>query len=277
MVQEFDTKMDEILKVAIDAARAGGDIINANATRISSLNIEQKSLNDFVSEVDRQSEIAVKVLIHKSFPDHAFIGEEYGASGRDESEYTWHVDPLDGTTNFLRSIPHYCVSIGVCYLGVPYVAVVFDPVKKELYTAIKGQGAYLNDKPIAVAQLSNLNGALLATGVPFSGAYLDKIDSCLGTMNGVLHENTSGIRRLGSAALDLAYVAAGRYDGYWEAGLKSWDICAGLLLVQEAGGITSDLLGQPTSLFSGDVLAANRYVHAAMLTVSSVHYRPGGT
>ncbi len=264
--------MNDILTVAQQAARAGGSVITANAKRIGSLTIEQKSLHDFVSEVDRDAEQAIFAIIQAHFPQHSVLGEEYGAAGQAESDYSWIIDPLDGTTNFLRSIPHYCVSIGVCYRGDPCVAVVFDPVKQECFTAVKGQGSFLNDQPITVANLDGLKGALLATGVPYSGTYLAKLDGFLATMDGMLREQTSGIRRLGSAALDLAYVAAGRYDGYWEAGLKPWDICAGILLVQEAGGFTSDLQGKHTSLVSGDILAGNARVHADMLTITSLHY-----
>ncbi len=265
--------LEDLLDVAVRAARAGGEVINANSGKLNTLKVEEKSLNDFVSEVDRNSESAIKSVLHAAFPEHEIVGEEYGADGLFESDYTWYIDPLDGTTNFLRAIPHYCVSIGLVYERQIIVGVVLDPVKAELYTAARGQGAYLNGAPIEPAKKTSLHGCLLATGVPFSGTYLERLESFSNTMNELLHNNTSGIRRLGSAALDLAYVAAGRYDGYWEAGLKPWDICAGLLLVQEVGGATSDLMGAAENLKSGDVLAANKAVHAAMLTITSVHYR----
>ena len=262
----------ELLAVAVSAARKAGAIISAAANHIDTLTIEQKSLNDFVSEIDRHSERSITDLLLQAFPSHKIIGEEYGSSGEDASTIVWYVDPLDGTTNFLRSIPHYCVSIAAYRNEQPLVSVVFDPTKDELFTATLGGGAWLNDRPIKTSASPSLHGALLATGVPYSGTYLAQLPQFLGTMQSLLAQHTSGIRRLGSAALDLAYVAAGRYDGYWEAGLKPWDIGAGMLLVQEAGGLCSDLAGGRSCMQSGDILAATPKVHSEMLTITSAHY-----
>ena len=264
--------MNEFLNIAKQAALSAGKQIAASAQKIESLNIEQKSLNDYVSEVDRQSEMTISQLIADHYPAHAILGEEYGAQGCDDSEFKWIIDPLDGTTNFLRSIPHYAISIALMRREQIVCGVVYDPIKNELFSACKGAGAFLNEQPLKVSRSGGISGALLATGVPFSGDNLAQLDKFSNSMCGLLELQTSGIRRLGSAALDLAYVAAGRYDGYWEAMLKSWDIAAGVLLVEEAGGIVSDLRGGDDYLESGDVLAANPSVHKDMLGVTSRYY-----
>ncbi len=264
--------MHNILEVAKQAARIGGEVIQEGAGRRDSLDIEQKSLHDYVSEVDRNSEHAIKSHILSAFPTHKIVGEEYGEHAGLEN-IKWVIDPLDGTTNFLRGIPHYAVSIAVLRDGVPEYAVVFDPVKDEMFCASHGGGALLNDVPIGVSDLASSRGGLFATGVPFSGDNLTNIDRFTSTMVAILEQHTSGIRRLGSAALDLAYVAAGRYDGYWEANLKLWDIAAGVLLVTEAGGVVSDLRGNQDHLISGDVLAAGAGVHPDMARLTSRFYK----
>jgi len=263
--------MESLLEVAKQAARRGGDVIIAGADDLSSLNIEQKTLHDYVSEVDRGSEKAVTSVILEAFPDHQVLGEEYGKVG-DDAKVQWIVDPLDGTTNFLRGIPHYAVSIGVLVEGILEHSVVYDPAKNEMFCASRGQGASLNDSIINVTCLNSIRGGLFATGVPFSGDNLEKIDCFTGTMVDILQTHTSGIRRLGSAALDLAYVAAGRYDGYWEAKLKIWDIAGGALLVREAGGIVSDLQGGDDFLKTGEVVAAPVGVHQGLIGITSKHY-----
>lgn len=264
--------MDQILNLAKQAAIEAGKHIRLAADKIDSLNIEQKSLHDYVSEVDRQSESIIAEIILERFPEHTLIGEEYGQQGKKNGDYQWIIDPLDGTTNFLRSIPHYAVSIAVTHNDIIEYGVVFDPAKEEMYCAQRGQGAYLNDRKIGVSQCAGLRGGLLATGVPFSGENLAQLDKFTAAMTDFLEQQTSGIRRLGSAALDLAYVAAGRYDGYWEAMLKSWDIAAGILLVEEAGGIVSELNGGSQPLHSGDILAASPMVHRDMLIISQRYY-----
>lgn len=265
--------MHPILSTAIDAAKTAGQIISAAANDIGALNIEQKSLHDYVSEIDRNSERAIVDHIGQEFPEHAVLGEEFGTAGVVESDYQWIIDPLDGTTNFLRGIPHYAVSIGVMRQSHIEHAVVFDPAKEELFTASRGEGAQLNGKPIAVSSIPSLRGALIATGVPFSGENLAELDSFSQTMHAVLAKHTSGIRRLGSAALDLAYVAAGRYDGYWEARLQTWDIAAGALIVQEAGGQVSDFHGEDGFLRSGDIVASNSAIIEEFCDITAQAYR----
>ena len=263
--------MNEILEVAKQAAIKGGEIIQAGAKQRGSLKIEQKSLHDFVSEVDRDSEQAVINHILSSFPDHQLIGEESGQHAG-TANVAWVIDPLDGTTNFLRGIPHYAVSIAVLVDDVLEHGVVYDPSKKEMFSASRGKGSRLNGESIEVSDLASSRGGLFATGVPFSGDNLAKIDDFTETLAGILQLQTSGIRRLGSAALDLAYVAAGRYEGYWEANLQMWDIAAGALLVTEAGGRVTDLHGQQQQLKTGNILAATKRVHSDLLGVTSHCY-----
>lgn len=263
--------MESLIEVAKCAARMGGDVINAGAEDLSQLNVEQKTLHDYVSEVDRNSEKSISQTILDCFPDHQILGEEYGQVGRG-AEVQWVIDPLDGTTNFLRGIPHYAVSIGVLIEGELEHAVVYDPVKNEMFCASKGQGATLNGSLIEVSSARTLRGGLFATGVPFSGDNLHRVDCFTNTMVDLLDCHTSGIRRLGSAALDLAYVAAGRYDGYWEAKLKIWDIAGGALLVREAGGIVSDLQGSNAYLNNGHIVAAPNGVHQDLLEITSRNY-----
>lgn len=264
--------MITIIDLAIKAALAAGTFIDEASSDISALNIEQKKRHDYVSEVDRKAERIVVEHIKNVFPDHQIQGEEYGVQGDQASEYCWIIDPLDGTTNFLRSIAHYAVSISVLKNGRPEHGVIYDPAKKELFTASYGQGAFLNGNKISVSGLTGLKSGLLATGVPFNDDPLNPIEAFAGSMVGLLHEQTSGIRRLGAAALDLAYVAAGRYDGFWEANLKVWDIAAGVLIVTEAGGVVTDLHGGDDYLMSGHVLAAPSGVHVDMLNIIKAHY-----
>ena len=269
----------DFMEVAIQAARSAGEFIASHKNKISQLKISEKSLHDYVSEVDRQSEKIISDFILTRFPEHALLGEEHGQQGKLKGEqkanlrlHQWVVDPLDGTTNFLRSIPHYAVSIALLIDGRPEVAVVYDPVKQDLFQAQKGRGALLNGETICVKRRAHMQGSLLATGVPFSGRPMKNIASFTACMQDILAIKTSGIRRLGAAALDLAYVACGRYDGYWESGLQSWDIAAGILLVTEAGGTVTDLRGNHTYFETGDVLAASPNVHGDMLSVTAKHY-----
>ncbi len=266
--------MTEILNTAILAAQQAGASIQQGAERLQrgKITVEQKSLNDFVSEVDRDAEQIIRDCIAQAHPEHAILGEEYGDGGSLNADYLWIIDPLDGTTNFLRGIPHYAVSIAVQYLGKSQVGVVYDPVKNEMFIAVEGQGATLNHRPISVTNAKSLRGALLATGVPFSGKLLEELDQFTGAMTTLLQQQTSGIRRLGAAALDLAYVAAGRYDGFWEANLKPWDIAAGALIVQEAGGSVSDFGGQQGFLDSGNIVACPEGVHAEMCKIIGEAY-----
>ncbi|RBP50888.1 inositol monophosphatase family protein [Arenicella xantha] len=264
--------MSDIIQVAKQAARRAGKFIGDSFYQRDNFEVEEKSLHDYVSEVDRTSETMLTEDVLKSFPTHQIIGEEFGRSGAQAADYQWVIDPLDGTTNFVRGIPHFAVSIGILFRGTPYAAVVFDPIKNEMFVAQQEQGTTLNGKPVTVAKRLGLRGGLLATGIPFSGQPLEELERFLSTLNQLLETQTSGVRRLGAAALDLAYVAAGRYDGFWESHLKLWDIAAGVLLVTEAGGVISDLSGGVGYLESGDVLAGSPNVHREMLLVTQSCY-----
>jgi len=264
--------MVSLKDVATMAARRAGEFIRAASRDLSSLRVEQKSLHDYVSQVDRGAEQRIVSTIQSHFPEHAILGEEFGRQGPNNADFCWVIDPLDGTTNFLRGVPHFAVSIGVLHGASIECGVVFDPVKDELFCAVKGEGATLNDGKIQVSERASITGALLSTGVPFSGENLSRLDSFTNTMSGLLQCQTSGLRRLGAAALDLAYVAAGRYDGFWEASLNRWDIAAGILLVTESGGKVSSLDGGDDYLESGNILAATPAVHTDMLSVTQVNY-----
>lgn len=246
--------------IAARAARSAGNVILRYMNRIDGLNIVEKQQMDFVSEVDKLAEAEIIKELRRAYPDHAILGEESGAIGK--GPLTWVIDPLDGTHNYLRSIPHFCVSIALLEKGVPIHAVVFDPLRDELYTASKGDGAYLNDRRMRVSKRENLGGAVIGTGFPFrQRAHLD---AQLGITRAVLGQ-AEDIRRSGSAALDLAYVAAGRYDGYFEIGLKPWDLAAGVLLVHEAGGRYCDFAGRDGIPASGNIVAGNLNVANALV------------
>ena len=247
--------MQATLNIAIEAAREAGKIIFRNMSRVHSLSIQTKEKNDFVSEVDLKAEQEIINIIHRAYPQHGILAEESGDSNSgNQDEYQWIIDPLDGTTNFLRGFPHYSVSIALKHKDRLEVAVIYDPFKDELFCAGQGNGATLNDRKIRVSGLTSFEGALLATGFPFREN--QNIDHYLASLKELMLQ-TSGIRRAGSAALDLAYVAAGRVDGFWEYGINTWDIAAGALIVQEAGGLVGDTSGGHTHLETGNILAAN--------------------
>ena len=265
--------MDDFLKSAVHAAKEAGEIILDGADRLGSLTIEEKSTNDFVSEIDRNAEKKIREVLLEAYPDHGIVGEEFGSYNNSNNQYAWVIDPLDGTTNFLRGIPHFAISIGLIVDGLIKLGVVYDPLKNELFTAVKGGGAQLNGKAIYVRLDGRVKGGLLATGIPFSGRLLERSDQFSKAMTNLLNEKTAGIRRLGSAALDLAYVAAGRYDGFWEAGLKQWDIAAGIILVEEAGGWVSDFQGNSECLVSGNIVACSPTASAKMLSIIGEAYK----
>ncbi|MCH8078511.1 MAG: inositol monophosphatase [Proteobacteria bacterium] len=252
--------MNPMLNIAIRAARVAGDIIIRQIDHVQDLPVTKKSRNDFVTEVDRQAEMVIIETLHKSYPDHAILAEESGRQGN--SPYLWIIDPLDGTTNYLHGFPQYAVSIALQHRGELDQAVVYDPLRQELFTASRGGGAMLNNRRIRVSKQKHLEGALLGTGFPFKEQ--ERLDKYLDGFR-VLFPMTAGIRRAGAASLDLAYVACGRLDGFWELGLKSWDMAAGALLIKEAGGLISDLDSKDTYLNSGDVVAANPEIHDEML------------
>ena len=254
--------MHPMLNTAIKAARKAGNIISRATRDLDLIKVETKRRNDFVTEVDRAAESAIIEELRRAYPDHAILAEESGESKAARMEYCWIIDPLDGTTNFIHGVPQYCVSIGLKHKDVITQGVVFDPVKNELFTATRGGGAYLNDKRIRVSKCDKLANALIGTGFPFrDGQDLDRYMS----MFKAVTQATVGVRRPGAAALDLAYVAAGRFDGFWEMGLSPWDIAAGSLLIQEAGGLIGDLDGENKYLETGEVVAGNSKVFAQLL------------
>ncbi len=244
--------MHPMLNIAIRAARAAGDLIVREMDRVSDISVDIKGKNDFVTEVDTQAEFTIISTIKKSYPDHAFLCEESGASG--DSDFLWIIDPLDGTTNFLHGFPHFAVSIALQHKGRLDQAVIYDPLKQELFTASKGKGAQLNNKKIRVSQQKTLDGALLGTGFPFGDN--PRLDEFINSFK-LLYPEIAGIRRAGVASLDLAYVACGRLDGFWEYNLKPWDIAAGILIVQEAGGISSEISGGLDYMKTGDIVSSN--------------------
>lgn len=252
--------MHPMLNTAIKAARRAGTVIMRHLDRLDRLTVETKGRADYVSEVDRLAEAEIIHHLHQAYPDTAILGEETGQ--HKGNDYCWIIDPLDGTTNFLHGIPQFAVSIALRNKDRLEQAVVFDPFKNELFTASRGTGAYLNDRRIRVSRVQQLEFALLGTGFPFrSNAHLD---DWMKTLR-IFIEETSGVRRAGSAALDLAYVASGRFDGFWEFGLRPWDMAAGCLLIQEAGGIVSDVRGGTGYLESGNVITGTPKIHQEML------------
>ena len=253
--------MHPILNIAVRAARRAGSIINRAALDGSVLEVRSKQVNDYVTQIDRAAEEAIIDVVHKAYPDHAFMAEESGATGG-EAEYRWIIDPLDGTTNFIHGFPQYCVSVAVEHRGTLAHAVIYDPVKNELFTASRGRGAFLNDRRVRVSKCTRLHGALIGTGFPFKE--LGRLDLYARQLR-VFMQTTAGVRRAGAAALDLAYVACGRLDGFWELGLSPWDMAAGALLIQEAGGLVGGLTGEPDYLESGDICASTPKIFTAML------------
>jgi myo-inositol-1(or 4)-monophosphatase len=263
--------MHAMLNIGIRAARAAGDLILRNMDRVEGLPISSKSRNDFVSEVDRRAEAAIISVIRRAYPSHAILAEESGAHAG--GDYQWIIDPLDGTTNFLHGFPQFAVSIALRFRNQLEQAVVYDPLRQELFTASRGAGAMLNNRRIRVSRQAGLDGALLGTGFPFRDA--EKLERFIGIFRQFFPES-AGIRRAGAASLDLAYVACGRLDGFWELKLLPWDIAAGGLLIREAGGLVSDLSGGDGWLDSGDVLAGCPAVYEAMLAKLTGKAKGGG-
>jgi myo-inositol-1(or 4)-monophosphatase len=257
--------MQPLLNIGIRAARRAGDLIVKSLSRLDSLKIDSKGRNDFVTDIDRKAEADIIATIKRSYPQHAIHGEESGRSG--DSEFVWIIDPLDGTTNFLHGNPVFSVSIAVEQKGRLQHAVVYDPLRQEIFSASRGEGAQLDGKKIRVSAQRSLEGALIGTGLPFRAeaiagpnAYVDEYLAILK----VIMSTAAGIRRPGSAALDLAYVAAGRLDGFWEFGLSPWDTAAGVLLIQEAGG----LVGTPSGteyMLGPNIVAGNPKVYEGLL------------
>ncbi len=264
--------MHPLLNIAIKAARRAGSVINRAALDGAALEVRAKQANDFVTQVDRAAESAAIDVIRRAYPEHRILAEESGERqagdaaprrGRAVQDDTrWIIDPLDGTTNFIHGFPQYCVSIAVEQRGRVAHAVVYDPTKNELFTASQGRGAFLNDRRIRVTRCAHLRDALVGTGFPFKE--LSRIDRYLRNLETIMR-GSAGIRRAGAAALDLAYVACGRLDAFWEMGLAPWDMAAGTLLISEAGGLVGDLQGGKDFMASGDIAAATPKVFPELL------------
>ncbi|MBN2648079.1 MAG: inositol monophosphatase [Thiotrichales bacterium] len=257
--------MHPYLNIAIEAAQAAGKVIRFYQERFDQIAIEHKGRNDYVSQCDHEAEAAIIKTIRKYHPNHAILAEESGQHSGDKlCGVEWIIDPLDGTTNFLHQFPQYAVSIAVREKGKLTHAAIYDPVAEEMFSASRGAGAYLNQFRIRVSEQKQLNDALLATGFPYHD--FSYIDAYLASFK-VFMTSTAGIRRAGSAALDLAYVACGRVDGFWEFNLKPWDIAAGALLIKEAGGLVTDFNGSENYLETGNVMAANPKLYKPMAQV----------
>jgi len=252
--------MYPMLNIAVRAARNAGRVLLRYLEHTDGIAVTSKRLNDFVSEVDHSAEGAIIRELRSKYPDHAILSEESGE--HQGSDYQWVIDPLDGTTNYLHGFPQFCVSIALKYRNQLDQAVVYDPLREELFTASRGRGAQLNDRRLRVANRPSLAGALIGTGLPYRD--YSHLEAYLGMCKAMMRD-TAGIRRPGSAALDFAYVAAGRLDGFWELGLAQWDFAAGALLVSEAGGTVSDLAGGDRHFETGNVIAGNLKIHRAMV------------
>ena len=250
------------LNIAINAALAAGKVIMKYYSRLDNLKVQTKGYNDYVSEADQESEKIIISALQKAYPSYKVTAEESGSNAI-ESEYEWFIDPIDGTTNFIHGLPQFAVSIGLCKNRVPILGVIYDPFKNELFTAEAGKGALLNDKKIRVSNLKSIKSAVFGTGIPWrkkdsGGAYIE-------TLRTLMDAKCGSIRRLGSAALDMAYVACGRLDGYWEWNLKPYDIAAGTIIVTEAGGHVSDAKNTGDFFENGNVIAANINLHQAII------------
>ena len=259
--------MQPLLNIAIQAARRAGEIIVRGLNRLHRLEVRAKGQNDFVSEIDTAAERDIIETVRRRYPQHAFLAEESGQSG-DDNEFVWIIDPLDGTTNFLHGYPQFAVSIGVQRRGRMEHAVVYDPMRQELFTASRGEGAQLDGKRIRVSPHIGLERSLIGTGFPYR-SNLQWLDPYMAMLKAVIQE-TAGIRRPGSAALDLAYVAAGRLDAFWELGLSPWDTVAGMLLITEAGGMVGRLNGSEYKNES-DIVAGTPKVYAPLLELLAPH------
>ena len=252
-----------MLSIAIEAAKDAGRYLKFSVGKVRSVEVKQGEERNLVSEIDKTSEAKIIRTIKQHYPGHAILAEESGASSA-TSDYKWVIDPLDGTTNFLHGVPIFCVTIAIEYKGELVAGVVYDPNLDELFTAERGSGCYCNGRRMKVSQAPGLINSLLVTGFPYDIA--QNPDNAVGHFVNFLMEG-QGIRRLGSAALDLSYVAAGRFDGFWEVNLNPWDMAAGVLFIQEAGGKVTDFSGAPSSIYRKQVLATNGLIHEAMVNV----------
>ena len=254
-----------MLNVAVKAARAAGSIINRGALDVEAVRVSQKQVNDFVTEVDQASEAAIIEILLGAYPGHGILAEETGSEhGAKDSDYVWIIDPLDGTTNFIHGFPFYCVSIALSVKGKIEHGVIYDPTRNDLFTATRGRGAFVNDRRLRVSKRTQLSDCLVSTGFPFRPG--DNFKQYMAMMGDVM-QRTAGMRRPGAAALDLAYVAAGNCDAFFEKGLMPWDMAAGSLLVTEAGGLVGNLTGEANFLDQKECLAANPRIYAQMVSL----------
>lgn len=266
------------LNVAQRAARKAGTILRRALEDVDTLPVEQKGSNDFVTEVDRASEKAIISVLRKYYPDHSILAEESGlieGKGAD-ADWQWVIDPLDGTTNFIHGFPQFCISIALKHKGRLEHAFIYDPIREEEFSASRGRGAALNGRRIRVGKLRGLSGSLIGTGFPFRKEQMPYLDNYMGMFRD-LTQVTTGLRRPGSAALDLAWLAAGRTDGFFEFGLSEWDMAAGVLLIKEAGGLVSDFKGDNNHLKNGTIVAGNPKVFKALLQTIAPHVDAGMT
>ena len=259
--------MHGMVNIAVRAARRAGELMIRQLNRLESLEITEKSRNEYVTEVDRIAEDAIIEVIYDHYPDHSILAEESGQRG--SNEYQWIIDPLDGTTNYIHGFPVFAVSIAVTHNGQLEHGVVYDPLRQEIFTASRGQGAQVDGRKIRVSKRPSMQHSLIATGFPYR-ANKEHLDDYLEMLKSVISVS-AGIRRPGSAALDLCYVAAGRVDGFWELGLNIWDIAAGALMIKEAGGRISDFHGTDAYLQSGDVVAGSPKIYAGLSKLLAPH------
>ena len=255
-----------MLNIAIRAARSAGDLILRASDDVGQLRIDQKGKNDFASDVDRAAEREIINIIRTAYPDHAILAEESGQ--HQGNDFVWVIDPLDGTTNFLHGFPQYAVSIAMKHRGRLEVAAIYDPLRDELFTARRGGGAMLNNRRLRVTNQLSMKGALIGTGFPFKTDL--HLEAYVGMFKAISMQ-AAGIRRAGAAALDLAYVAAGRLDGFWEIGIMEWDMAAGILLIQEAGGVATDFSFNDNYLASGNVIAGSPKMHQMLYKLIEPH------
>ena len=260
-----------MLNIAVKAARAAGAIINRAALDIELLKVTTKGPNDFVSEVDRAAEQAIIDILLEAYPGHAILAEESGRErGAKHSEFLWIIDPLDGTTNFLHGFPIYAVSIALAHRGVVQQAVVYDPTRNDLFYASRGRGAFLNDRRLRVSKRTRLADALVGTGFPFRKG--DNFQRYVKMFDQVMQQ-CAGLRRPGAAALDLCYVAAGYYDGFFETGLSPWDAAAGSLMITEAGGLVGNFTGEADFLYQRELVAGNPKVYGQLVHILAPYTR----
>jgi len=261
-----------MLNIALRAARKAGELVARATDQLDTLEVKQKSPNDYVTEIDQAAEKEIVYHLSKAHPDHGFLGEEGGLQGNAKSDFQWVIDPIDGTTNFMRGIPHFAISIACLYKGQLEHAVILNPITREEFTASRGKGAQLNGRRMRVSSKTSLDGALIGTGIPFKSRNEQHIPAYMTTLESIAKQ-TAGIRRAGAASLDLAYVAAGRLDGFWEIGLNKWDIAAGVLLIRESGGLVADFNGGNNFMESGHIVAGNPKCFKSLLQSIQPHLK----